>query len=78
MVNIVHLLSIGHFLKQDISETKGLKGDNVFTLMVSKQHSVVCFLSLNKRMYEVISNLIKLTLLEMLAGQGVLQMVNKR
>ena len=75
MVNIVHLPSICHFLKQDLLETRGLEGDNVFTTD-SKQHSVVCFLTLNKRIYEVISNNINLTLLEMLAGQGVLQIVN--
>ena len=75
MVNIVHLPSIRHFLKQDLLETRGLEGDNVFTTD-SKQHSVVCFLSLCKGIYEVISNNINLTLLEMLAGQGVLQIVN--
>ena len=48
MVNIVHLPSIRRFLKQDLLGTRGLNGDNVFTLMVSKQHSVVCFLTLNK------------------------------
>ena len=76
MVNIVHLPFICHFLKQDLLEKRGLKGDNVFTLIDSKQHSFVCFLALNKRIYEVISNNINLTLLEMLAGQGVLQIVN--